>query len=356
VSAPAGSTRWGAWAQAALANTAQPYPHNAAHLTAGPDDRRLPAELHPAFHTSYDWHSDVHMHWLLAALLRRHPESVDADAVIARLDADLTPAALQVEAGYLREAPQFERPYGWGWLLVLAAEIAELSQDAAVAAVRMRARAWSVALRPLVTVVRANILGWISHAYAPVRTGVHDNSAFGLLLISCAAAHLGDAEVRRAVADAARAWFGADHAAPVAYEPGGLDFLSPTLVEAHLMVRVLSAGEITAWLTGFLPEHIDSEASWLRPPVIRDLTDARQGHLIGLAFDRAWHCRVLADAAPGLDDEAVTGLREAARRNQNWADDLLAGGLGFQHAHWLSTFALLAAESAADLVEAGAER
>lgn len=250
MSAPAGSTRWGAWTQAALANTAQPYPHNAAHLTAGPDDRRLPAELHPAFHTSYDWHSDVHMHWLLAALLRRHPESVDADAVIARLDADLTPAALQVEAGYLREAPQLERPYGWGWLLVLAAEIAELSQDAAVAGVRMRSRAWPVALRPLVTVVRANILGWISHTYAPVRTGVHDNSAFGLLLISCAAAHLGDAEVRRVVADATHDWFGADRAAPVAYEPGGLDFLPPTLVEAHLMVRVLPAGEIAAWLAG----------------------------------------------------------------------------------------------------------
>ncbi|MFT8637157.1 MAG: DUF2891 family protein [Pseudoclavibacter sp.] len=63
-SVPDGAARWGAWAGAALANTAQEYPHIAAHLTAGPDDRRLPAELHPAFRLSGDRHSDVHLHWL----------------------------------------------------------------------------------------------------------------------------------------------------------------------------------------------------------------------------------------------------------------------------------------------------
>ncbi len=175
---------WAAWSEAALANTAHLYPHFTAHITGGPDDRALPLELHPVFHASYDWHSDVHMYWLLAALLRRHPEAVDAGLVVGRLE-DLAPAGLQVEADYLREFPQFERPYGWGWLLILAGEIAALAHDeAAVPEIRERAASWFEALAPLVAVVRENVVGWIQHAYAPMRGGMHDNSALGLLLIS----------------------------------------------------------------------------------------------------------------------------------------------------------------------------
>ena len=57
------------FAAVALDNLSRRYPYEAHHQTSGDDDRALPIELHPAFATSYDWHSSVHMHWLSARLL-----------------------------------------------------------------------------------------------------------------------------------------------------------------------------------------------------------------------------------------------------------------------------------------------
>src|SRR3954469_10785164 len=72
--------------------------------------------VHPAFYGAYDWHSSVHMHWLL---LRTRPE---AHAHADVLDRHLTRANLAKEAEYLLARPSFERPYGWAWLIALAAE------------------------------------------------------------------------------------------------------------------------------------------------------------------------------------------------------------------------------------------
>ncbi|WP_425329392.1 DUF2891 family protein [Streptomyces inhibens] len=52
------------------------YPYAPMHLLTGPQDLVPPRTHHPAFHGSYDWHSSVHMHWLLVRLLRRCPGRV----------------------------------------------------------------------------------------------------------------------------------------------------------------------------------------------------------------------------------------------------------------------------------------
>ncbi|MDO3697526.1 DUF2891 family protein, partial [Curtobacterium flaccumfaciens] len=124
--APIDLTR-AAWADrfAAVAadNTTREYPYAAHHATSGPDDRALPVELHPAFATSYDWHSSVHMHWLAARLVA-HGLPADLEARLTSiLQAHLTTDHLATEAAYLRETPHYERPYGWAWLARLAAEV-----------------------------------------------------------------------------------------------------------------------------------------------------------------------------------------------------------------------------------------
>src|SRR5258706_3786646 len=58
------------FAQLALANVAREYPTKLDHVINGPDDVRPPSELHPLFHGSFDWHSCVHAHWMLARSLR----------------------------------------------------------------------------------------------------------------------------------------------------------------------------------------------------------------------------------------------------------------------------------------------
>src|SRR5947209_722715 len=71
----------GAFARIALANVVQEYPHKLDHVMASDVDVLPPRVLHPAFHGSYDWHSCVHMHWLLVHVRRRFPDLPEVAAI-----------------------------------------------------------------------------------------------------------------------------------------------------------------------------------------------------------------------------------------------------------------------------------
>ena len=55
------------------------------------------------------------------------------------------------------------------------------------------------------------------------------------------------------IVERSRDYFAHDTDYPAAWEPNGNDFLSPSLIEADLMRRVLSAGEFAEWFRRFLP-------------------------------------------------------------------------------------------------------
>jgi hypothetical protein len=57
------------FAEVALSNITREYPYAAHHVVASLADIVPAAEKNPAFANSYDWHSSVHMHCLLASLL-----------------------------------------------------------------------------------------------------------------------------------------------------------------------------------------------------------------------------------------------------------------------------------------------
>ena len=71
----------------ALGHVGREYPHKLDHVMSGPEDVRPPRALHPIFYGSFDWHSCVHAHRLLARLRRRFPGTAEADAVGALFDA-----------------------------------------------------------------------------------------------------------------------------------------------------------------------------------------------------------------------------------------------------------------------------
>ena len=58
----------------ALKGLGKEYPNKPEHVLASPADLKGPKALHPAFYGSYDWHSSVHGHWMLARLLRQFPD------------------------------------------------------------------------------------------------------------------------------------------------------------------------------------------------------------------------------------------------------------------------------------------
>ena len=303
-------------ARVALANVRREFPRRLDQLITSRDDEWRPRELHPAFYGSYDWHSSVHMHWCLARVLRLYPGLPEAAAIAAVLDAHLGPAQIARERAFF-DGPggaSFERPYGWAWLLMLAAELARLP-----AAAR-----WAEALAPLAVELARRLRGFIEAAPYPIRAGSHGNTAFACVLALDYARQAPDPALQTAIGEAAVRWYGKDRDAPLAYEPSLDDFLSPSLVEALLMQEVLAPAQCAAWLRHFLPTDIET----LRPPVVRDHADPKQSHLDGLCLSRAW-CL------------ARLGFPEAARRHLAAGLPHVAGG-AYAGEHWLASFAVLA--------------
>jgi hypothetical protein len=307
-----------AFARVALANVDREYPHRLDHVALAPSAEYRHRAAHPAFFGSFDWHSSVHMHWLLVRVLHLHPMLPENGRIAAALDAHLTPQSLEAELAYLRASPTFERPYGWAWLLELQAE-----------ALRGRTR-WSRSLKPLAEALARSMGEFLAASPYPIRAGSHGNTAFACVLALDYARVAGDAALEFDIRKAARTWYGADRDAPLAYEPSLDDFLSPALVEALLMQQVLDAPAFGAWLNGFLPAGIGPLA---QPPTVHDHADPKQSHLDGLCLSRAW-------CLQGL------GLPEAASAHLEAALPHVAGG-GYAGEHWLASFAVLALSGAA---------
>jgi hypothetical protein len=235
---------------------------------------------------------------------------------------------MAAEAHYLREAPGFERPYGWAWAMVLAAAVATSADEAA--------ERWLDAMAPLADAVEELTVDWLRQAALPVRHGAHSNSAFALSLLIDAGNALGRDELVTVCRAKAVEWFADDRDYPVAWEPSGEDFLSPALTEADLMRRVLPTG-FSDWLDGFLP---GLSSALLEPVAVGEGVDGRQGHLRGLNLSRAWLLSGLSGGLPAQDPRRSL-LQNAAGRHLDEALPSVVSG-DFVLDHWLATFAFLA--------------
>ena len=312
----------------ALGHIAREYPNKQDHVLNGPNDVRGPRELHPIFYGSFDWHSCVHGHWLLASLLRLRPDIPQAGEIRTLLDAQFTPPKVAGELAYLArpDSRGFERPYGWAWLLMLAAELE-----------RHKTRDWAEAIRPLAQAFSDRFRAWLPIAHYPNRTGAHPNTAFALALAWDYAVVTGYAALAEAITKTARAWYGQDAGAQ-AWEPDGDAFLSPVLIEAECMRRVLPAAEFGAWFARFLPEVADEKwATLFTPAQVSDRSDGKIAHLDGLNLSRAWCWRSLA---PAIGEAAGAMALAAAERHLAFSLPHVAGDYAGEH--WLASFALLA--------------
>lgn len=325
-------------AAVAMANIEREFPSDVWHVAHGPDDLpRRPRERTPVFWGSFDWHSCVEMHWLLVRLARCVPGAIPATAVHELLDRQLRPGPLAGEAAFIAHPDNRnrERPYGWGWGLALVDELA--SWDDA------DARRWAGHAAPLADALVDNFLGWLPRATYPVRHGVHANSAFGLglaLPFAERAALDGSPALLDAIARAAHGWFALDRDYPAAWEPSGFDFLSPALVEAELMSRILPRPVWATWLGRFLPRIAEGlPRSIFSPAVVSDPTDGHIAHLHGLNLSRAWAWRRIAEALPPDDPRAAAAL-DAARVHAAAGLPHVAGG-DYMVEHWLAAYAVL---------------
>jgi hypothetical protein len=309
------------------------YPNKISHVLAGDADVRPPRELTPVFYGCFDWHSSVHGHWLLARLVRLHPEAEFAAPARAALGTSFTAANVENELAYLRASGRvsFERPYGLGWLLQLAAELrAWQDPDAA---------RWAAILRPLELEAAARIRAWLPKLHYPIRVGEHAQTAFAFGLIRDWSVAADDLEMRALIDMRSRDYYLKDVSCPLAYEPSGEDFLSPCLAEADLMRRILAPREFAVWLSAFLPQlPRDGSSAWLEPGVVTDRQDPKLAHLDGLNLSRAWMLHGIASGLPAGDDRRAS-LAAAARRHADAALPAVTGE-HYEGGHWLGSFAV----------------
>ena len=322
------------FARIALGHVEREYPQKPGHVLAGESDVQSPRETHPVFFGSFDWHSCVHGYWMLARLLNRFSEMPAANEIRALFARKLTPEKIAGEC-VLYDRPMnrgFERPYGWGWLLKLAAEL-EAAED----------NRFAEALRPLSDRIVARFHEFLPVATYPVRVGTHYNTAFALRL----AADYGDAVRDQIFIDLLRTtalrWYGKDQNCPAWGEPSGDDFLSSTLIEAECMRRLLPASDFADWFARFLPGLASGEPETLfAPAAVSDRSDGKIAHLDGLNLSRAWCWRSLAISVAETDARR-TIMNAAADRHMEAALAHVAGD--YMGEHWLASFAVLALEA-----------
>ena len=306
-----------AFARIALGHVTRPYPYKMDHVLYGDEDALPPRALHPVFFGSFDWHSCVHGWWSLLTLRRLFPENTEAADIVLLADDSFTADKVAVELAYLDRplSAGFERPYGWGWLLSLHLE-----------ASRHEDHTWDAQLEPLARAFAERFKTYLPKLTYPIRVGTHFNTAFALILALEWAERFDDM-----LADAICEWavdrFGGDRDCQ-AWEPGGDEFLSPALIEALCMARILPAERFEHWLAAFLPRLEDGEPRTLfEPAIVSDRSDGKIAHLDGLNLSRAWCWRAL-----GFPEHAENHLESAL---PHLASDYMGE-------HWLVSFALLA--------------
>lgn len=306
------------------------YPYKPGKVLGSDTDVVAPKVDHPAFFGCFDWHSSVHGHWTLVRLLKFHPDLPEAEKIRTMLQENLTSANIQKELGFFydKNNKTFERTYGWAWLLKLQMEL----------------RSWDDALgkqlaqnvQPLADSIVSKYNEFLDKLNYPIRVGEHTNTAFGLTFAWDYADAFDQVVLKNKIEDKALAFYDKDVNCPISWEPGGFDFLSPCLIEADLMSRVLNEVDFLLWLQRFLPGIGDAEFE-LEPAVVSDRTDGKLVHLDGLNLSRAWCLFNIAHKVPG-DNE---GIEKLAKAHLNAALPHVTSG-AYEGEHWLASFAVYA--------------
>jgi hypothetical protein len=160
--------------------------------------------------------------------------------------------------------------------------------------------------------------------------------AFGLILDWAKVA--GDTEMTELVIGRSLAFHRQDRNCPITYEPSGEDFLSPCLMEADLMRRILPQDEFATWLAHFLPGiPRDGGGDWLDIGIVMDPTDGKLVHLDGVNLSRAWNLENIAAALPRDDPRRASLL--AASRIHAEAGIANVSAEHYEGSHWLASFA-----------------
>jgi len=311
----------------------QQYPNKTSHTSTDDSDHLMtPMQQHPAFYGCFDWHSSVHGHWMLVSLLKQFPGLPEANKIRESISKNINPANIKQEIRYFDAvlSKSYERTYGWAWLLKLQQELLKWNDPDAIK--------WRNALQPLCDTVIKLWMNYLPKQTYPNRTGVHPNTAFGLVFALDYARTANNTVFTTAIEQAAKKLYLKDKNAPGIWEPDGTDFLSPSLEEADLMRNVLNKEQFMDWFNNWL--SLSSLQHLTQLPVVSDRTDLQIVHLDGLCFSRSWCMKGIAKQLPAGDKRKQLLMRSAIRHLNASLPNIASGSYGGEH--WLASFAVYA--------------
>jgi hypothetical protein len=303
-------------------------------------------DKHRAFYGCLDWHSAVNSDWMMVSLIKADPTIEVAPAIRNVLEHHFQKTNIDGELAYYTNlkgaGADFEKPYGYAWLLKLYGE----------------AKTWNDPEGQRVAVVLEPLAKWMSEQYVlylqsldyPVRVGLHPNTGLTMGFVLDYTALVHDAVTQKAIHDTAMRLFGNDKHCATNSEPVFADFASPCLAEAALMGRVMDPPAYSKWLDTFMPpvyaeefqlyaRDIDAVHGNNRDTTGTDEEGLPNAHLIGLNYQRAADLVTIAQSLP-QDEPRVAVYRKLASINAKQGYDKI-GAAGYLGTHWLATYALL---------------
>jgi len=311
----------------------QQYPNKTNHTSIGDSDQLMtPQQQHPAFYGCFDWHSSVHGHWMLVRLLKQFPGLPETKQVRAAIAKNITAKNIAQEIKYFdgKLAKSYERTYGWAWLLKLQQELLTWNDT--------DAKQWRTTLQPFCDTIIKIWMNYLPKQTYANRTGVHPNTAFGLIFALDYARTAHNTIFETAIIKSAKQLYLKDKNAPSVWEPDGTDFLSPSLEEADLMRNVLNKEQFLTWFNNWMSAASLQHLTQL--PVVSDRTDLQIVHLDGLCFSRSWCMKGIAKQLPATDKRKQILLQSAIRHLNASLPNVASGSYGGEH--WLASFAVYA--------------
>jgi hypothetical protein len=270
---------------------------------------------------------------MLLRILKQFPGIALKDSIIQALSNSFQEEKIKVETDYyivFKNSNTYERTYGWAWLLKLDEELYTWDDPLA--------KQWHKSLQPLTQKIVELWKNYIAKQTYPNRTGVHPNTAFGLVFALDWARALGDKEFESAIINKAQEFYLKNVATPAYLEPDGTDFLSPSLEIADLMSRVLPKPVFIKWFNRFYEQN--SLQNIIKLPVVSDRTDMQIVHLDGLTLSRAWCMKGIAKVLPENNKTKTLFERTAQTFLQQSLPNVVSGNYGGEH--WLASFAVYA--------------
>ena len=303
-------------------------------------------DKHRAFYGCLDWHSGVNSTWMMISLIKGDPTIAVAPAIRNELASHFQKSNIDGELEFFTklrgQGADFEKPYGYAWLLKLYGELKTWNDPDGQRA--------ATVLEPLAKWMSEQYVLYLHSLNYPVRVGLHPNTALDMGFVLDYTNLVQDKTLETAVHETALRLFGNDTHCATGSEPVFGDFASPCLTEAALMGRVMTPESYAKWLDTFFPpvyseefqpysKDIDAVHGNNRDTTGTDEEGLPNAHLIGLNFQRAADFMTIAESLP-KDDPRVAVYQRLGTINGKQGYDKI-GAAGYLGTHWLATYALL---------------